>query len=275
MEYICKISLFLLFLLNVSLAMAAKVDTVTTVSESMHKQIKAVVITPDDYSNKQHFPVLYLLHGYSGNYADWVKKDAADLGHLCDEYHMIIVCADGNFNSWYFDSEVKKDSKYETYVSSELVSWVDKHYSTIADRKGRAITGLSMGGHGAMYLAFRHPNTYGAVGSMSGGIDLRPFPESWDLEQVLGSYRENPDRWEKNSVTNMLYLIKPNQLAIIFDCGTEDFFSGVNSQLHEKLLERKIPHDYSTRPGGHSWDYWCNSIQYHALFFHNYFERNK
>lgn len=253
--------------------LAARVDTVTTFSESMHKEIKAVVITPKEYTNSRHFPVLYLLHGYSGNYSDWVRKDSA-LAGLTDLYHMIIVCPDGDYGSWYFDSDVKKGSRYETYVSKELVNWVDQHYSTIADRRGRAITGLSMGGHGALYLAFRHPDTYGAAGSMSGGVDIRPFPENWELSKVLGKYSERPDRWEKNTVINLLHLLTPNLLALTIDCGNEDFFNGVNNSLHKQLLERNIPHDYTVRPGGHTWDYWSNSIQYQALFFSNFFKKS-
>src|SRR6186713_1322502 len=134
--------LLLLFLLAAASGMAAKVDTVSTSSKDMHKDIKAVVITPVDYNSSRKFPVLYLLHGFSGNYSDWIKKDP-ELLQLSDEYHMIIVCPDGDFASWYFDSPVKAGSKYETYISSELVSWIDKHYSTIASRAGRAITGLS------------------------------------------------------------------------------------------------------------------------------------
>lgn len=252
--------------------LAARVDTVTTFSAAMHKDIRAVVITPTDYNGSRHFPVLYLLHGYSGNYSDWVKKDTA-LAALTDQYHMIIVCPDGDYGSWYFDSEVKKGSMYETYVSKELVSWVDKHYSTIENRKGRAITGLSMGGHGALYLAFRHTDTFGAAGSMSGGVDIRPFPENWELSKVLGKYNEYPERWEKNTVINLLHLLTPNLLALTIDCGNEDFFNGVNNSLHKQLLERNIPHDYTVRPGGHTWDYWSNSIQYQALFFSNFFKK--
>jgi len=152
-----------------------------------------------------------------------------------------------------------------------LVNWVDSHYNTIKDRKGRAITGLSMGGHGALYLAFRHQDVYGAAGSMSGGVDFRPFPNNWDLSKRLGAYADFPDRWEKNTVTNLLYLLEPNKLALIIDCGTEDFFFGVNQRLHEKLMERNIPHDFITRPGAHNWQYWTNSVQFQLLFMLHYF----
>jgi S-formylglutathione hydrolase FrmB len=249
---------------------AAVVDTVSTYSASMKKNIKAVVITPDDYSSAKALPVVYLLHGYSGNYSDWVTK-ADGIKKAVDLYQVIIVCPDGN-NSWYWDSPVDPGFKYETYVSGELVSWIDSRYKTIKDRKGRAITGLSMGGHGALYLAFKHQDVFGAAGSMSGGVDIRPFPNNWEMATRLGSYAEHPENWEKNTVINMLYLLKPNSLALIIDCGTEDFFFKVNENLHQQLLYRNIPHDFITRPGAHNWNYWANAIQYQLLFMNNYFK---
>ncbi|MCK9312310.1 MAG: esterase family protein, partial [Bacteroidales bacterium] len=106
---------------------------------------------------------------------------------------------------------------------------------------------------------------------MSGGVDIRPFPKNWDLEKCLGKYSEYPDNWENNTVINLLHLLTPNRLAIFIDCGSEDFFYKVNLNLHEKLLERNIPHDFMTRPGVHNWAYWTVSIQYQALFMNRYF----
>src|SRR5450759_1140378 len=252
---------------------AAVVDTVSTYSPSMKKTIKAVVITPDDYASAKALPVVYLLHGHSGNYSDWVIK-AKGFEKAVDLYEIIIVCPDGN-NSWYWDSPVDPNYKYETYVSTELVSWIDSKYKTIKDRKGRAITGLSMGGHGALYLAIKHQDVFGAAGSMSGGVDIRPFPNNWDMSRQLGTYAEQPERWEKNTVINMLNLLTPNSLAIIIDCGTDDFFFKVNENLHRQLMYRNIPHDYITRPGAHTWPYWTNAVKYQLLFMKNYFDNAK
>ena len=263
-------SLFLIYLFSLQTTHAAVVDTVNTYSASMKKTIKAVVITPDDYANAKALPVVYLLHGYSGNYSDWVIK-AKGFEKAVDLYQVIIVCPDGN-NSWYWDSPVDSNYKYETYVSKELVSLVDSKYKTIKDRKARGITGLSMGGHGALYLALKHQDIFGAAGSMSGGVDIRPFPNNWDMALRLGKYSEHPENWEKYTVMNMLHLLQPNSLAIIVDCGTEDFFYKVNENLHQQLLYRNIPHDYISRPGAHNWNYWTNAIQYQLLFMSNYFK---
>ncbi|MFT3703562.1 MAG: alpha/beta hydrolase family protein [Agriterribacter sp.] len=251
---------------------AAIVDTVETTSTAMHKNIKAVVIRPDDYAKRSALPVVYLLHGYSGNYADWINK-AKGFEKMADEYGIMIVCPDGAYGSWYWDSPVDSSFKYETYVATELVKWVDSKYKTIKDTKARAITGLSMGGHGALYLAFKHQDVFGAAGSMSGGVDIRPFPNNWDMAKRLGSYAEYPERWEKNTVINMLYLLRPSALQLIIDCGTDDFFYKVNANLHQQLLLRNIPHDYIERPGAHDWNYWTNAVQYQLLFFHRFFEK--
>jgi len=251
-------------------ARGAVVDTVVTYSSSMKKSIKAVVITPDNYQSASPMPVVYLLHGYGDNYAAWPTK-AKGFERAADLYQLIIVCADGN-NSWYWDSPVDEKYRYETYVSNELIKWVDEKYKTIKNRTGRAITGLSMGGHGALYLALRHQDVFGAAGSMSGGVDIRPFPNNWDMAARLGKYAEHPDAWEKYTVANLLYLLTPRSLALIIDCGTEDFFYKVNEKLHHELLYRNIPHDFIVRPGAHNWPYWNNAIGYQMLFMSNYFK---
>ncbi len=264
---------FFIFLLTLTIALTAKaavVDTVQTYSPSMKKSIKAVVITPDNYANGKDYPVVYLLHGFGGNYADWITK-AKGFEKNADLFQIIIVCPDGN-NSWYWDSPVDDQYKYETYVSDELVKWIDNKYKTIRNRRARAITGLSMGGHGGLFLAFKHQDIFGAAGSMSGGVDICSFPNNWDMALRLGKYAEHLENWEKNTVTNMLYLLTPNSLSLIIDCGTEDFFYKVNEQLHQQLLLRNIPHDFISRPGAHNWPYWSNAINYQLLFMNTYFK---
>lgn len=271
MRYLSHLT-YLLFFAVSTLSFAAKVDTVDTYSPSMKKTIRAVVVTPDSYPSAAELPVVYLLHGYSGNYADWTRKSAA-LTATVDAQNLIVVCPDGNYGSWYFDSPVDPAFRYETYVANELVAWVDSHYKTVKNRQGRAITGLSMGGHGALYLAMRHQDVFGAAGSMSGGVDIRPFPNNWDIAKRLGTYAQFPDRWEQNTVINLLHLLTPGALSLIIDCGIEDFFFRVNNNLHDKLLERNIAHDYITRPGGHNWPYWNTAITYQLLYMRQYFDR--
>ena len=182
-----KLVLFF-FLPGILSVSAADVDTLMINSNSMNKTIGNVVITPDSYKTQDKaFPVLYLLHGAFGNHKDWITK-VPKIKEYADQYNLIIVCPNGGFNSWYLDSPVDKNWRYETYVSKELVSAIDQKYNTVENKRGRAIAGLSMGGHGAFYLSFRNQDVWGAAGSMSGGVDIRPFPNNWSMTERLGSW---------------------------------------------------------------------------------------
>jgi len=238
----------------------------------MNINIQNIVILPDDYDQHQAFPVLYLLHGYSGNHMSWIQLHPG-LPELATQYGIIIVCPDGK-NSWYWDSPINPTMRYETYIAMELVAYIDSHYKTIPDKKGRAVTGLSMGGHGGLWLGFRHTDIFGACGSTSGGVDIRPFPDNWEMKNALGIYQDNQERWNEYTVINQLFRIQSNPPAIIIDCGTNDFFFEVNEKLHKELLSRRIPHDYLIRPGEHNATYWKNSIEYQLLFFHLFFSLN-
>jgi S-formylglutathione hydrolase FrmB len=266
-----KILLFLTFTLLYSVAHAASVDTARIYSSAMHKEIKCVIIKPDAYQNKnQRFPVVFLLHGYSDRYSNWVRK-VPGIKEYADQMQLVIVCPDGGHSSWYFDSPIDSTFRYDTYISREVVKYVDANYRTLADRNHRAITGLSMGGHGALYLALKHPDVFGAAGSMSGGVDLRPFPDEWNIARRIGDAHSHSLNWQKMSVINMIDRKLPQPVAMMIECGTDDFFYPVNKQLHQKMLTLKIPHDYVERPGAHNWEYWENAIEYQLLFFHKFF----
>lgn len=252
-------------------AQAAKVDTVAVASKNIVSPAKVVVITPDSSDDTQRFPTVYILHGFSGCYSDWTKK-RTDLPDLADKYGMVMVMPDGR-DSWYWDSLNDSTMHMESYFTQELVPFIDANYPTLRDSKQRAITGLSMGGHGAMWYAMRHSDIWGNAGSMSGGVDIRPFTDRWAIKRAIGSYEEHPEEWEKHTVINLVPNLTPGQLNITFDCGVDDFFAGVNRDLHQALLDNKIPHDYSERPGKHSWDYWKNSILFHLLYFNEQFKK--
>lgn len=249
---------------------AARVDTLSIESPQMKRDIKTVVIVPDQCSNIQPCPTLYLLHGYGGNEKTWLHIKP-ELTEMADRDGIIVVCPDGE-NSWYWDSPLHADSQFETFVSKELIQYIDSHYNTIADRKGRAITGLSMGGHGGMWLSIRHKDVFGAGGSTSGGVDIRPFPNNWEMKKQLGEEKENQTRWDNHTVMTQLDKINPGDLALIIDCGSKDFFLEVNEQLHKALSDKGIPHDFIIRLGVHDGKYWNNSIDYQWMFFKKFFD---
>ncbi|MBL7702936.1 MAG: esterase family protein [Ferruginibacter sp.] len=250
---------------------AAKVDTVSIYSNSMHKHIKAVVIKPDSYKKKKNFfPTVYLLHGYSGDFSNWVNK-VPELNKYADDYQTLIVCPDGAYSSWYFDSPVDTAYRYETYVAVEVVNFIDNNYRTIADKNHRAITGLSMGGHGALFLALRHTDVFGAAGSMSGGVDLSESRNRFHIMQRIGDTILQAKNWHDLTVINLVENYTNNDLKIFFDCGEKDIFINGNRRLHQKMLQLKIPHTYVERPGEHNWVYWRDAIPFQLLFFQRFF----
>ncbi|CAM1361726.1 alpha/beta hydrolase [Tenacibaculum xiamenense] len=271
-----KLKLFFFFFVCHSFGLiASQVETLEIESASMNKTIKNIVILPDSYTDqKTGFSVLYLLHGAYGNHLDWLSK-VPEIKKYSDDYNMIIVCPDGGATSWYFDSPIDSSMKYETYISSELVKTIDKKYNTKPKKDHRAITGLSMGGHGALYLAIKHQDIWGAAGSMSGGLDIRPFSKNWDIHKRLGQYKSNKKIWNKHTVAGLTHLLSDNSMKLIIDCGYGDFFFEVNKRLHENLCKNNIEHDYIERPGKHDWDYWSNAIQYQLLFFNDFFKLRK
>ncbi len=249
----------------------SQTDTVKVMSKKMKRGIKNVVVVPQQYhagAQSEKYPVLYLLHGAWGSYRDWPAKAA--LEQIASQYGMIIVCPDGQ-DSWYFDSPIDPTMQFETYVSRELVAYVDEHYRTFRSKYMRAITGLSMGGHGALWLAFRHADVFNSCGSMSGGVDITHFPGKWKIANQLGNYNSNKLVWANHAVINLIPTLKPGQ-NIIFDDGTDDIFYRENCALHQAMLRYKIPHDFTVRPGKHSWDYWVNSLDYHVVFFSKAFK---
>ena len=261
--------MFALALCNTSWAYIR--ENIAIKSQAMNKEVPVTVILPNAYHSMESMPVVYLLHGYGDNHSAWDVK--GNTGVLADQYNVILVMPDGGKSSWYWDSPVDPTYNYETFVSIELIKYIDSHYKTKADRSARAITGLSMGGHGAMYLAIRHQELFGAAGSTSGGVDIRPFPKNWGMAKHLGEHEKNLEVWNNHTVINQLERLKDGNLAIIIDCGVDDFFYGINKAVHERLLLLKIKHDFIIRPGAHNGDYWKNSIGYQIKFFKKFFEQ--
>ncbi len=271
MRFVYTITIIIFFTCPV---FAGTVDTVTIYSKSMHRSIKAVVIKPDSYqTGSKRFPVVYLLHGYDGWYSNWIIR-APELKNYADSNQVIIVCPDGATNSWYFDSPVDSTYRYETYIGKEVVGFIDKQYRTIANKKHRAITGLSMGGHGALFIALRHPDVFGAAGSMSGLINLKDARNRYELGKRIGDTIIHAAEWNDWAVINLIEKHKRTRLKIIFDCGDKDNFIESNRSLHQKMLLLKIPHEYIEKPGQHNWDYWRSSIGYQLLFFRSFFNKN-
>ena len=266
---------------------AGVVDTLKVHSDVMNRDIPVVVVRPSSTvaqspakgkkSKKTTMPevvkcpVVYLLHGAYANEYKWLEVKPT-LPAIADEMQMIFVTP-YVLNSWYFDSPVNKEFMYETFITKELIPWIDNHFPTLADRNHRAVTGLSMGGHGALFLSSRHIDLFGAAASMSGGVDIRLFPLNWNIPDMLGEMASNRQSWDEHSVMECVKNLKNGDVTITFDCGESDFFIEVNRALHARLLSLGIDHDFTTRPGGHTDQYWSNSLDYQLLFFKKFFNK--
>ncbi|MCP9755495.1 esterase family protein [Lacihabitans sp. CCS-44] len=266
---------------------ASTVDSLEVPSAVMNKKYKAAVVLPSSYSkNQASYPVLYLLHGGGGHFGDWLNStpDKSVVKNLADQYNLIIVMPEGETFGWYMDSPFDKNSQFETYITKEVITKIDNTYRTVKSNKGRVITGLSMGGHGAMYLSTRHPELFSAAGSMSGALDMNytKFKINEDFAKslkdrflkLLGTADTSNDVYVKNSVLNMVDTIKKNGMPVIIDCGVDDFLIEANREVHRRLLYNNTPHEYTERPGAHTWDYWQNAIPFHVLFFSKVLKAN-
>lgn len=276
MKFIINFVLFF-FIFNPFALFAAKVDTLQIESIAMNKVYKAAVVLPNSYSkSKANYPVLYLLHGAYGHFDDWLKStpDKNLVKNLADQYDLIFVMPEGETYSFYLDSPINNGSQFETHITKEVISKIDETYRTIADKRARAITGLSMGGHGALYLSAKHPELFCAAGSMSGAVDMSTMLNRASsaevvklMQPVFGVESSKQEMYEKHAVLRMVDTIKENQLPLILDCGVDDFLIDSNRELHRRLVYNKVAHDYTERPGAHTWGYWENALPYHVLFF--------
>lgn len=238
-------------------------------SLSLPRPMKVTVALPDDYEvSERNYPVVYLLNGHGGDYRSW--PSVINVDSLATRYNCLVVCPSG-FNSWYFDSPVDKKMQMESFITTELVPAIDSLYRTVPDRNGRAITGLSMGGHGALWIAMRHSDMFGSAGSTSGGVDFTPWPDRWNIKDFLGPQAADPEMWRSHTVASLVSGLEPSQLNLIIDCGTEDFFYEVNCSLDRALNEARIPHAFITSPGAHNGAYWSRSIGPQFDFFARHF----
>lgn len=266
---------FLALLILPAMLNARLPDTVQVYSKAMRKHIPALIVLPEGYNELDSlvtYPTLYMLHGYSGDHIGYYFH-VPDLQKQADQYRMILVCPDGGYNSWYMDAPASTSCKFETFISSELVQFIDRKYNSRTERSSRAICGLSMGGYGAIFNAIKHPDVFGAAGSMSGCMDFVPFPLQWELSDRLGPYLQHKKTWESYSLVGMTGQIR-RDLSLIIDVGVDDFFLNVNRNFHRKLLQVGVSHDYTERSGGHDWNYWANATRFQLLFFHNYFNQS-
>jgi putative tributyrin esterase len=246
-------------------------ETIQFQSTLIGKTLAYNVILPRDYqtSPRTRYPVLYLLHGFSGHYSDWATR--TNLADYAAEYRLIVITPEGN-NGWYTDSVGNQTDKYESYILQELVPDVDRRFRTIQTRYARGIAGLSMGGYGALKFGLKHPNQFVFAASLSGATATATWTEE-DLkgmtairDSLFGVFGQvGSETRRKNDIFEIVRGLTPARVAALpyfyLDCGTEDFLVDMNQKFAVLLREKKIPHEYRELPGNHDWAYWDQQVQ--------------
>ncbi len=260
-----KLSLFIiiLFFTNINFAQQQIIFTspLLPAGDTVH------VYKPKTYKDTHNYPLVFLMHGWSGNYKQWGQ--IVNLQDFADEYNFVIACPDGFYDCWYLNSPAKANSQFVTFFFNNLLPEMQQKYNI--NKTQIFISGLSMGGHGALYLYLQHPELFASAGSTSGALDLRGPAQrgGLGLEKIIGEFDKNLDKYAACSVIDNLSKIAGSEKEIIFDCGTEDFLYETNNAVRKKCDELKIKAVYITQPGEHNYAYWKKSIKFHFDFFSN------
>ena len=251
-------------------------------SEILSRAVRYCAILPPSYDeNKtQRYPVLYFLHGLGENEQMLVSSGGwnliEDLWEQKRTGEFLIVTPDAD-TSFYINSR-DGHRRYEDFFIREFLPFIERSYRTRFGRRYRGIGGISMGGYGALHLAFRHPELFVSVSASSpalvGALPNVKFsnPRQSRLLGLLGVFGTPPDPafWLRNDPLTLARSAHLDGLKIYFDCGTEDdygFEKGARS-LHDTLVARRIPHEFHLYPGGHDWRYFAAHLP-SALEFHS------
>jgi S-formylglutathione hydrolase FrmB len=240
-----------------------------------------VVLPPSfDADKTRHFPILYFLHGLGDNEQFFIHSGAWNLvedmrekGQLGD---FLIATPEGGSN-FYINARDGKN-RYEDFLVLEFFPSIEKRYRVAPGRANRAISGISMGGYGALHLAFRHPQLFSSVSAHSAALinKLPTFlagaaPDSRRARVLGGVFGNPPDPsfWDQNSPVATARNANLAGVKIYFDCGDEDDFgfdSGAKA-LDKVLAERHIPHEFHIYPGRHDARYFAEHLPA-SLAFH-------
>ena len=235
-------------------------------SKSLGASVTYVAYLPADYeTSKASYPVIYALHGMFETSSFWERRGLEpqfiDLVKSGVAPNAIVVTVDGGNNL--FVNSTK--GKYQDMVTKDLIEHIDKTYRTIAKREGRALLGVSMGGYGALNIAFSRPEVFVAVATHSAML-LTEIPtieagaRGGQMRAFTGVFGEpvDPAIWKADDPLELAKTVDPKKVpALYFDCGGQDrygLFKG-NEALHTILDARKIANDFSISPGDHGYDF--------------------
>jgi S-formylglutathione hydrolase FrmB len=275
---------------NVFAAAPGSIQCDSVQSKILARPVDYCIDLPAGYATSgNRYPVLYFLHGLFGNDHRWIDRGGKEIFDRLTADGTIgpfIVVLPNGGETFYINSEDGKD-RYEDFFVQELVPFIDHHYRTIATKDARGISGLSMGGYGALHLAMQHPNLFGSVAASSAVLIPQlpnPLPTEgrWQfysriLSHAFGSPL-NQAYWEAN---NPLTLAKdPSKfqgLKIYFDVGDQDRYGfEKGAAVLDKILDQEnYPHTYALRPGGHGWEFLDLYMQYSLKFQWHWLEQGQ
>lgn len=227
-----------------------------------------VIVPVESVPNtKAKYAVVYLLHGLTGHYSNWIDK--TNLVDYAAKHKFIIVSPEGD-NGWYSDSISTPNDRYESYIVKELIPEIDKKFPTLADREHRVIAGLSMGGYGALKFGLKYPEMFSLVGSFSGALGASSFTAATAGALIGGGIDKifGPAAGETRKANDIFRIIreitseKLKAMPYIYQsCGTEDFLIQNNRDFLALLNEKKIPHEFREHPGIHDWVFWDDQVR--------------
>ncbi len=262
----------------------SRVEYSTVQSAALGRELKYAVQLPPSYDRDKttRFPVLYFLHGMNGNEGEFERRGvAAAVDRLRSEGKVgeLIIVAPAGENSFYLNA--KNGPRYEDAIIKDLIPHVEKTYRAIGKTQGRAIQGISMGGFGALMLAFKHPDMFSSVTAHSsalfaelpktGGTDRR----SQFMSRLIGNMYGDPPDEQYFKANNPLYLAETNAAAIkkaglkvYFDVGEQDRygFQESNKALDAAMTKAGLEHEFHLFPGNHGWEYMI-SVADHSYGF--------
>jgi len=247
-----------------------RAECLSAASKILGHPVAYCVLLPPSYDAEKtrRYPILYLLHGLGDNEQMLIHSGGFNLVEDLWERHqlgdLLIVTPDGG-SSFYINSR-DGQRRYEDFFLREFLPQIEKRYRTQAGRASRGIAGISMGGYGALHLAFRHPELFASLGAHSAALleklptiivsDSRQLARSRILADVFGSPLD-PVFWKHNDPLAIARTASLAGLQIYFDCGSEDDFGfDAGAVALDKLLgSRHIPHEFHLYPGSHNWIY--------------------
>lgn len=231
------------------------------VFESPNLACNDSVLVYSPRGNSAPAPALFLLHGWSGDYRNWSEK--YDLQQLSDRTGFRIICPDGFYNSWYLDSSDPSGMQWRKFFHQELYPALQEKYGLSPD--STFITGLSMGGHGAINIFLDDTTRFKTAGSMSGVLDLQLTPlKEKQISKIIGEHRE---RLALESAVNRVEKLSGRKTPLIISCGYDDYYAICAEAFVKKCKAVGVPYIELSSPGNHSWTYWTFALEQHLQLF--------